>query len=502
MKKASSSATLERKRPKNKPDKKQHEKKREKKKREEREEEEVEEKEEESGKWKVLDLTVRHGDRFVKVSQVANKPQEVARYGVKLPLELSRHWNVKTLRDALYKALEHAGLPVKHSLFDWWVFCTQSDTASALQASVKLADFDVVGEEDEEEKSKAQDRVVPNLESGLRHLRDAFDSELLRPVSQEQRDAIEKEFEPELRQRIKLMATAMRKSSHPSAPSEAEVTLADGEVVVGRVHMQIRPEYRKKLLKLYTLYGNPKGDGFDVALAALLLRYDPFGGGSYQCSLPALVFDVLKSEFGVFLECFASPLNAHFPRYCSAFEDTDFAFGSLGSFFAFRPTEGSFESHPPPVPDVVDQMVAHMDELCMMTKKPLSFVVVLSAQGADSALVDRVKASRFCRHHLTLKAHHHCFTVGKEHRHKENKLLQLCVKDSSVLWIQNDGGHDRWAPTEERLVKLTKAFGGRDPNEAPAATVPAAPVLPTPPLVAKSGSNWKQLQAKLKKTKQ
>lgn len=454
---------------------------------------------EDDPRWRLLDLRVRHGDRFVKVSQVAERPQEVARYGVKLPLELSRHWNVKTLRDALHKALEHAGLPVKHSLFDWWLFSTAQDTLSALLAVGKLADFDM-DQDDEEERAKAQDRVVPNLESGLKHLRAAFDSDLLRPVTEAQREAIEKEFEPELRQRIKLMATAIRKASHPSAPSEAEVALEAGEVVVGRVHMQIRDDYRAKLLTLYKLFGNAKGEGFETALAALLLRYDPFGGGSYQCSLPPIVFEALRFDFGVFMECFASPFNAHFPRYCSAFDDTDFAFGSLGSFFSFRPTEGSFESHPPPVPHLVEAMVQHMEDVLLMTKKPLSFVVILSAQGEESPLFALVKASRYCKHHLILQAHHHSFTVGKEHRHKEKKLLQLCVKPSSVLWLQNEGGNQRWAPTEERLMRLRRAFAGHDPN-APDTAVAAVAATVTAAHVTKAGSNWKQLQSQIKRSK-
>jgi hypothetical protein len=33
----------------------------------------------------------------------------------------------------------------------------------------------------------------------------------------------------------------------------------------------------------------------------------------------------------------ASPLNARWGSFCSAFADTDAPFGSLGSFFAFRP---------------------------------------------------------------------------------------------------------------------------------------------------------------------
>lgn len=38
-------------------------------------------------------------------------------------------------------------------------------------------------------------------------------------------------------------------------------------------------------------------------------------------------FDVLLRHLGVKMECFASPFNCRYSRYCSAFEDTDKPFG-------------------------------------------------------------------------------------------------------------------------------------------------------------------------------
>lgn len=45
------------------------------------------------------------------------------------------------------------------------------------------------------------------------------------------------------------------------------------------------------------------------------------------------MFDLLRSKASVGYECFASPLNAHFSRFGSAFPDVDAPFGSGGSFF-------------------------------------------------------------------------------------------------------------------------------------------------------------------------
>ena len=39
-------------------------------------------------------------------------------------------------------------------------------------------------------------------------------------------------------------------------------------------------------------------------------------------ALPEVAFDVLRDNFGVTHECFASPLNNYLPSFCSAFPDT------------------------------------------------------------------------------------------------------------------------------------------------------------------------------------
>ena len=73
--------------------------------------------------------------------------------------------------------------------------------------------------------------------------------------------------------------------------------------------------------------------------------------------------DGLERVLGVNHECFASPLNCHFPAYCSAFLDTDTPFGSRGSFFDWRPTSGYYEANPPFVNGIMLAMAQRLDEL-------------------------------------------------------------------------------------------------------------------------------------------
>lgn len=148
------------------------------------------------------------------------------------------------------------------------------------------------------------------------------------------------------------------------------------------------------------------GRRFHHAAFALLLRYSSLAGGTdrgggFQGAINEEVFDVLLRRFDCRTECFASPLNCRYARFCSAFPDTDGAFGSLGSFWDFHPAEGCFEANPPFTPFVMDRMVRHMEALLDASeaagaeagegeagkKKPLAFIIIIPAW--DEAHNDR-----------------------------------------------------------------------------------------------------------------
>ena len=135
---------------------------------------------------------------------------------------------------------------------------------------------------------------------------------------------------------------------------------------------------------------SPSRHYVDHAILTLLLRYNALSGGAkdgsgggFQGALHEALFDTLRRRLGCSFECFASPINCHFHAHCSAFPDTDGAFGSCGSFFdkdSFWPDEGCFEANPPFVPLIMDHMVAHMDLLLRRAQrkgKSLSFIVVI-----------------------------------------------------------------------------------------------------------------------------
>ena len=156
------------------------------------------------------------------------------------------------------------------------------------------------------------------------------------------------------------------------------------------------------------------------------------------------VLDTLHVQFDTCMECFASPLNCRWPRFCSLFADTDSPFGSLGSFFQFQPTQGSFEANPPFDRVCVARMAAHMFSLLLQTQvrhpcwiliisaacptgarrglltahngfqEALMFVVVIPT-WEDADCWRSLHNSDLCQHHMRLKAGEHGYCEGAQH---------------------------------------------------------------------------------------
>jgi phosphorylated CTD-interacting factor 1 len=149
------------------------------------------------------------------------------------------------------------------------------------------------------------------------------------------------------------------------------------QLTCGKVKMEINSAHLEKLRALHRKYGSDGGGGgrqregdverrFKDSVFCLLARYSAMQGAHYkagamQAAIPSQCFAALRDEFDVSLELCASPFNCHFRRYCSAFLDTDGAFGSLGDCFQFHPTEGSFEANPPFDPELIARLVGHLE---------------------------------------------------------------------------------------------------------------------------------------------
>lgn len=120
---------------------------------------------------------------------------------------------------------------------------------------------------------------------------------------------------------------------------------------------------------------------FHTCLYTMLARYNALLGHGMQCALPEDVFDVLHSHVQSNFECFASPLNCRYSSFCSAFPDTDGAFGGKGSFFDFYPTKGSYEVNPPFIEGIMLASVKHVLDL-LTSVDSLSFTFVIPGMSS------------------------------------------------------------------------------------------------------------------------
>lgn len=274
------------------------------------------------------------------------------------------------------------------------------------------------------------------------------------------------------------LAMGMSKAANKALRSLANLKLGKPKRVQGRagtganagyVHLsygkhsvRIIKEHYDKLHQLFqrTCLTTPSEDAFRAHALTLLLRYSGFygqytEGAGFQAAISGEVFDVLLKHFDVRFECFASPFNARYGNYCSAFLDTDAVFGSRGSFFAFRPKEGCFEANPPFIPKLMVAMCAHMEELLQSTNKALGFVVIIPA-WEDRPGWARLHRCPYMRHHIKVAAKQHGYTEGAQHLRRTRFRISTC--DTSIFFLFNQKAIKKWPITVSMEKSLCHAF--------------------------------------------
>lgn len=244
--------------------------------------------------------------------------------------------------------------------------------------------------------------------------------------------------------------------------------------------VQINKVFYKKVEELYKLH-NPKfsKDLFHRRLWCMLKRYQVIFGANdfeanvYQAALPVAVYKVLHEQFGVTMECFASPLNCYFKSYCSLCPDTDGFFGSCGDFLSLDAVEGSFQANPPFSFGILLAMVNHFENLLATaekSKKKLSFIIfVPDCQNPVPLAQLKMEVSSYCREVLLIPAHEHKYRsgleyinedeiVGMENEIKQKSLLLTCCHGTYVFFLQSTEAFKKWQPTAEKLEQIKTGF--------------------------------------------
>lgn len=205
----------------------------------------------------------------------------------------------------------------------------------------------------------------------------------------------------------------------------------------------------------------------------LLLRYESIGCAGMHAAIGGGVHAVLRARLGVRFECCASPLNAYHgaAAYCSAFSDTDAAFGSVGSFSGFEPTRGAFELNPPFVPGLIDAAADHVLRLlsrAAAVSEPLTFVLVLPG-WVDSLGYAAVAHSPHTRKQLVVAAVDHGFVDGAVHARPSS--YRQSPFDTCVFVCQTEPAAAH-AADGQLLAELERALAACTPTPEAIAAVP------------------------------
>lgn len=207
---------------------------------------------------------------------------------------------------------------------------------------------------------------------------------------------------------------------------------------------------------------------FRVDLFCLLLRYRTIRCSQFHAALPPPVFDWLKGpSCGVQLEGMASPLNCRWSSFCSAFPDTDGPFGSLGSFYSFRPIKGSFEVNPPFVESMYLAVADHCTQLLTEAEvagEELAFTIIVGATVAvqDGEAWDVLRTSRFSQAGVMVPAKDHQYVDGGQHTRTKTadqiKVPLVSVCDTCVFFWNTSKAAERWPVDQSVMDNALAAF--------------------------------------------
>jgi len=256
---------------------------------------------------------------------------------------------------------------------------------------------------------------------------------------------------------VEKMTTTRRRVVRVSRNNDV-VSLA-----VGKVRVKLHEAHFEKLQILYKMHNEEVSNRVMLeAIFCCALRYTTLAGGGFQAALQEDCFDVLKEDWGVTFEGFASPFNCTYKRFCSAFSDTDAPFGSLGSFFDFHPTEGSFELNPPFEELLVDRVADHIELLFSNATGPLQFVLIIPTRKKTKGF-KKLKKSEYTRKVIDLRQDKHGFCEGMQHRRETRYKISSC--NSSLFFIQNSKAMLKFPVTRDRISRLVDSFSSKQTQE-------------------------------------
>ena len=290
----------------------------------------------------------------------------------------------------------------------------------------------------------------------------------------------------------KRAAMEAHQSGRPSKKSSIPKLLIEGDEVFVKfsgLSFRLNQEHYQKLQIMFDRMHPNSCDrtahefDFCSSLFCLLARYDMLQGAGLQSSMHGAVFDVLLQHYDCRLECFASPLNSRYEKFCSAFIDTDAPFGSVGSFFDYDfQVGGCYQANPPFATNFITNMYETIEKALELCKEPLMFLVFVPSWKETTGW-NLLHDSPYVTKHVSLSQSSHCYAEGTQHRRKDR--YRVASFDTCVFFLQNEAAERKWPITDSQIAELKAAFQ-MDPNQTkqqvttkPPAEPSAAPVAAT-----------------------
>ncbi len=180
--------------------------------------------------------------------------------------------------------------------------------------------------------------------------------------------------------RIKKIMTNIKKNKN----SEKETTFYKFEIIVS---FSIKDKRLNNILnnillpiKIYEKLANNftgQKNKFDDYLWSIIFRYQLLGSNNHQLAVLPNIMDLMKQDYKLNFECFASSINSTFPNYCSIYWDLEKHFGSVGSFFNIVPLKGTFGFNPPYQKDIIELGINKLLYFLKETNEELTFIITI-----------------------------------------------------------------------------------------------------------------------------
>ena len=118
----------------------------------------------------------------------------------------------------------------------------------------------------------------------------------------------------------------------------------------------------------------------DDYIWSIIFRYQLLSSNNHQLGILPSIIELLKKDYLLKGECFASAINSTLNIYCSIYDDLENNFGSFGNFFNNTFIEGTFTFNPPYQKKIIDlgfkKILYHLNEASSNNKK-LSFFLTI-----------------------------------------------------------------------------------------------------------------------------